>query len=55
MGGTRGVILFFMVQTSIVMGLKMKQDIYYATAEPNEAVNLMCSTEDFPDKCTFTR
>merc|ERR1711953_818360 len=56
MGGPR-VFLFLvlMVHTSIVMGLKMNQDVYHVTAEPQGMVELTCATQESPEKCSFTR
>ena len=55
MGGTRVLLLFLMVKSSIVMGLEMKQDVYHVTAEAQGTVDLVCATQEFPEKCTFTR
>ena len=56
MGGPR-VFLFLvlMVHTSIVMGLKMNQDVYHVTAEPQGMVELTCATQESPEKCYFAR
>ena len=55
MEGPRVLLLWLIVQTSMVMGLEMKQEIYHVTAEPEGTTELICAADGFSNKCSFTR
>merc|ERR1711931_318005 len=46
-----GIFLFLSFQSCL--GLKMNQEVYHITAEPEISITLSCQADEFPGKCSF--